>query len=43
MGVSKAAKNTLNKNPFINRVENISQDKTLNIHSRNNTEKVSIN
>ena len=43
MGVSKAAKNTLNKKPLINNIENLSHAKTLKIHNKNKTEKVSMN
>ena len=43
MGVSNAAKNTLNKNPFNKRTENLSQAITSNMHSKKRTENVSMN
>ena len=43
MGVSKAAKKTLNKKPLINKVENLSHASTLNMHNKNKTENVSMN
>ena len=38
MGVSKAAKNTLNKNPLSNNIENLSHAITSKKHKRNKTE-----
>ena len=43
MGVSNAAKNTLNKKPFNKRTENLSHDITLKEHNKNKTAKVSTN
>ena len=43
IGVSKAAKKTLNKNPLINKVLKRSHAKTSKEHNKNKTANVSMN
>ena len=43
IGVSNAAKKTLNKKPFTNSIENLSHAITSNVHNKNKTENVSTN